>query len=256
MSSRSARITRERPFYDLHADAYDALVTDPVEPWVEAVDERLRIAELAPASILDAGCGTGRHAQALVARGHDVALLDASPALLAIAARRCPGSRTFLTDLCAPAVTGLFSAVTCRGVLNDLLEDRERDAALGALASLIVPGGLLVLDVRESEASRRRADGAWRSRQVAVAGGATLAFSSRPTWQDGRIVVDERYELTPEVGRPASVREYTFAMRPWAEEELLARLSAVGFGRIAVEAGVGRRTPDRLLVTAHRTSDL
>jgi len=90
--SRSARVSAERPFYDLYAAAYDALITGPVEPWVQAVDEHLVGAGREHAAILDAGCGTGRHARGLIDRGHRVTLMDASERLLAVARGRCPGA--------------------------------------------------------------------------------------------------------------------------------------------------------------------
>ena len=60
MDVRSAEVARSRPFYAAHAEAYDLLITDPVEPWVSAVHDRLVADGSAPATILDAGCGTGR----------------------------------------------------------------------------------------------------------------------------------------------------------------------------------------------------
>lgn len=252
MTSRSARITSERPFYDLHADAYDALVMDPVEPWAHAVGERLRDLGLRSASILEAGCGTGRHAAALIERGHRVTLLDASSALLAIAVQRCPDARALLADICAPDLAERFDAVTCRGVLNDLVEDGERDAALNSFAALTRPDGLLVLDVRESEASQRRADGRWRTAEAQLAGGDRLNFSSRPLWRADRIVVEERYELVAKDGARSPARGYTFEMRPWTRNELEAGLSRAGFEHVEITTSVGRRTPDRLLVTARR----
>lgn len=41
VTSHSAQVSRSRPFYARHAQAYDLLVTDPVEPWVQAVHQRL-----------------------------------------------------------------------------------------------------------------------------------------------------------------------------------------------------------------------
>jgi SAM-dependent methyltransferase len=249
VASRSAKITVERPFYDLHADAYDALITDPVEPWVDAVDERLRAAALNSASVLDAGCGTGRHAAALMARGHRVTLLDASPRLLAIARTRCPDSPAHQADICAPNLPETFDAIMCRGVLNDLISDEERDAALGSFAALLRDDGLLFLDVRETVESRRRADGEWRRSEAALDRGETLTFASRPFWRADRIVVEERYELVGRDGS-SSVHEYVFAMRPWGRDEITARLNAAGFTDVETLHGVGRRTPDRLFVTA------
>lgn len=251
MTSRSARITTERPFYDLHADAYDALITDPVEPWVDAVDERLRGAGLSSASVLDAGCGTGRQAQALRERGHHVSLLDASSRLLTIASGRCPGSPVHQTDICAPRLRESFEAIMCRGVLNDLVLDEERDAALESFAALLREDGLLFLDVRETVEARRRADGQWRHSEAALPDGETLRFASRPRWRADRIVVEEHYELISRDGS-SSVHEYVFEMRPWGRAELTTRLTAAGFTDIKTVQGVGRRTPDRLFTTARR----
>lgn len=147
MESRSADVAGDRPFYALDADAYDALITDPIAPWADAVHSSLLEAGLSRASVLDAGCGTGRHAHGLIERGHEVVLLDASEKLLEIAQRRCVGAPAYRTDICAPALSQDFDAITCRGVLNDLVADEERDAALASFARLLKPGGLLLLDV-------------------------------------------------------------------------------------------------------------
>lgn len=251
MSSPSAQVASERPFYDCHANAYDALITDPVEPWVTTVDDALQAAGFNRAQLLDAGCGTGRHAAALIERGHDVTLLDASAALLRIARERCPHAPALVSDLCAPAITGPFDAVTSRGVLNDLLTDRERADAVRSFARITRIGGLLVLDVREAAMSQQRAYGSARTTDVDLPDGSHLRFVSRPTWNAGRIVVEERYELDVGSGAPI-VSEYLFEMRPWTRGEMHALLTSVGYENIKIRAGVGRRTPDRLLVTARR----
>ncbi|WP_306213867.1 class I SAM-dependent methyltransferase [Actinoplanes sp. RD1] len=231
MTSASARVSNERPFYRRHADAYDELVTDSVESWVAAVHSRVS----PRARLLDAGCGTGRHAAAFAALGHRVELADASPALLAQAARRCPGARTHLVDLCSARLAG-FDAVTCRGVLNDMITDAERAAAVGALAAALRPGGALFLDVREEGAARRRADGTEHTRTAGA-----LTFTSRTTWRDGLLHVAERYGDVP----------YEFRMRPWPVTELTERLAAAGLRVAELGPGVGRRTPDRLFVVAY-----
>lgn len=178
--------------------------------------------------------------------------MDASAALLAIAARRCPDSLAVLADICAPAMDEEFDAVICRGVLNDLIEDQEREEAIGSLAALVASGGMLVVDVREADASRQRADATWRKTEVAMADGTHLRFSSRPSWRTGLIVVDERYEILDGADPVSPPREYIFQMRPWTNAEVEARLDKAGFERIEIEPGVGRRTADRLLVTARR----
>jgi hypothetical protein len=50
------RLEQSRPFYEGFGCAYDLLVTDPVEPWVDCVCQTMRTHRVGqPASILDAG---------------------------------------------------------------------------------------------------------------------------------------------------------------------------------------------------------
>lgn len=247
--SGSAGVSRERPFYAEYADAYDLLVADPVEPWVEAVGQCLAVAGCRGGVVLDAGCGTGRQAAALAAFGYRVDLADASPALLARAAQRNPGARALNVDLCAMQVDPIYHAVICRGVLNDMVTDAERVAVLACFAAALRPGGLLVLDVRERDGSRRRADGVARSRTVDVGPRGRLTFTSSASWRAEKLYVTEEYHLEPADGPPArSLTE--FVMRPWSIDEVHMRLGAAGFGDIDIRPGVGRPTGDRLFITA------
>jgi SAM-dependent methyltransferase len=247
--SASARTSSERPFYALHADAYDLLITDPVEPWVDAVHDVLVGSGRSPAFILDAGCGTGRHAAGLIAKGHRVDVLDASAELLSQAAARCPRSRATAADLCTMQVRPRYDAVTCRGVLNDMITEVDRSSAVRSLAGSLVPGGVLFLDVREAAGSRRRADGVARSRQVDLGDGSRLTFVSRTTWRRGRLEVEETYEMD-RPAMPSRVSHYSFTMRPWTEPELRDVLRDSGLRDVRISAGVGRRSPDRWFVVA------
>jgi hypothetical protein len=116
-----------------------------------------------------------------------------------------------------------------------------------SLATSLVPGGVLFLDVREREGSRLRADGATRFRQVDLGDGRRLTFVSRTTWSAGRLRVAEEYELT---GAGTTRSHHLFTMRPWTEAELREVLGACGLHNVRIGAGVGRRTPDRLFVVA------
>jgi SAM-dependent methyltransferase len=249
VTSASARFSAERPFYSRHAEAYDLLITNPVAPWVDAVHDRLVRDGRPRAAVLDAGCGTGRHAAALMAKGHRVDVADASAELLARAAERCPGSRALLVDLCALGLVSEYDAVTCRGVLNDMITDAGREAAIASLTASLRPGGLLFLDVREEEASRLRADGASRCVVAELGDHRELRFSSRSRWGHGLLHVEERYELVVD-GRTEEESSYDFTMRPWSRGELTAVLRRHGMRTVDIADGVGRRTADRLFVVA------
>lgn len=182
--------------------------TDPVEQWANAVDALLA----PPAHIYDAGCGTGRHAAALLARGHDVELADTSPDLLRVAARRCPGATTHLADIRRLPPDPRFDAVTCPGALDDLAGD-ERAAALRSLAGQLRSGGLLLLDVREAcpqaeEAGLRRAGltdvtvGASRSNRLLVTARKPGRLPTTPPLGTLTRVIGglRRYGLAPALG--------------------------------------------------------
>ncbi|AHG44432.1 methyltransferase [Rhizobium leguminosarum bv. trifolii CB782] len=90
--------------YDAFAAAYDA--DNEVNAW-NAYYERPAILalvdEVAGLSVLDAGCGGGAHALALLERGAVVTGIDASAGMLDIAQRRLEGrARLLLADLSEP----------------------------------------------------------------------------------------------------------------------------------------------------------
>lgn len=246
------RLEQSRPFYEDFGWAYDLLVGDPVEPWVDCVCEALRAHRVGqPASILDAGGGTGRHAGLLTRRGHDVTLVDASGALVEQAERRVP--KVFQADLRRLALRSRFDVVLSRGVLNDLVQDENRDAALGSFAAHLRVGGLLVLDVREREASARRyGNGRTLEKTVSTHRG-ELRFVSRGLMKGSLIHIQERHELSG-AGGSRSCASHEFMMRPWSRGELSDRLGAAGFAAIDVLPSPTRESDDRLLVTALRPS--
>lgn len=239
-----------RPFYSAFADLYDHVVTDPVGPWTEAVEGALASRGVDRGTLVDAGCGTGRHAAAFAALGHRITLLDASAELLAVASARCPEAPAHLDDLRDPRLRGPFDVLTCRGVLNDLLEDDDRDAAVLSSARLLRPGGVLALDVRDAGRSREKADGAPRSTTVPRDAGGAVTFTSRSQWDDGLLVVAEEHREHRPDGA-VDLREHTFRMRPWTEQEVRERLGRAGFVDVVTGPGVGGRW-DRLFVTAVR----
>ncbi|WP_229328405.1 class I SAM-dependent methyltransferase, partial [Streptomyces sp. UNOC14_S4] len=88
---------------------------------------------------LDVACGTGRQTERLAALGHRVVGTDASPAMLARARHRLPGSAFAVADMVAlPFADGGFNLVTrCLGLTHQ--EDLGR--AVGELGRVLRPGG-------------------------------------------------------------------------------------------------------------------
>lgn len=102
------------------------------------------------ARILDAGCGPGRTAGALAARGHQVVGVDADPALIAAAEIDYPGPHYLVADLtefdlAAHGEPEPFDAVVCAGnVLAFVAPDTEADV-VARLGAHLKPDGFAVI---------------------------------------------------------------------------------------------------------------
>jgi hypothetical protein len=127
----------------------------------------------------------------------------------------------------------------------------HRDSVFRSFAACLRPKGLLIVDVREEDRSRQRADRTPHHRTVEIQPGTCLDFTSTVAWNAGLLHVHEQYVLRTEQQAPQE-STYDFVMRPWTEEELHQRLATAGFRDIQTGPGIGRKTSDRLLVTAVR----
>jgi SAM-dependent methyltransferase len=98
----------------------------------------------APNSVLDAGCGTGRVAIELAARGFDVVGVDLDPSMLDEARRKAPELEWVLSDLAGLRLRRDFDAAVLAGnVMIFVAAGSERDV-LTRIAEHVRPGGLVV----------------------------------------------------------------------------------------------------------------
>jgi ubiquinone/menaquinone biosynthesis C-methylase UbiE len=108
------------------------------EPVVRALVDRVP-----PGRALDAACGTGRHTAYLAARGHRVAGVDASPAMLDKARVRVPSADLRVGDLAhLPFDDGAFDLAVCALALSHL---PDPGPAIVELARVLRPSGALVV---------------------------------------------------------------------------------------------------------------
>ncbi len=127
--------------YSSWAQTYDQPGNDTIaleEPIVHSL-----LDDLPPGPVLDAACGTGRHAAYLAAGGHEVLGVDVSEAMLAHARRRLPAADLRVGDLTdLPLEDDSVTGAVCALALSHLAEIAPPVAELGRV---LVPGGRLII---------------------------------------------------------------------------------------------------------------
>jgi SAM-dependent methyltransferase len=127
--------------WDAHPEDFAAFLEQLCLPLQGAALDGARVTS--GTRLLDAGCGAGLLALLANLRGAQVAALDASPALLAIARRRLPGADVREGDLEAlPFADRSFDAVTA---VNSLFYAADMAAAMREIARVVRPGGRAVV---------------------------------------------------------------------------------------------------------------
>jgi SAM-dependent methyltransferase len=112
------------------------------------------------AATLEVGCGEGRVARDLVARGHRVTGLDASPTLLSAAAQADPASRYVEGPAEAlPFEDGAFDLVVA---YNSLMDVEDMPVAVREAARVLAPGGRLCACITHPLPDA----GSWRDEEV------------------------------------------------------------------------------------------
>ncbi|MCA1683256.1 MAG: class I SAM-dependent methyltransferase [Actinobacteria bacterium] len=132
---------------------------------------------LGPATVLDAGCGTGRVALELARRGVDVMGVDLDPAMLEIARAKGPELRWTQGDLTEIDVGRAFDVVVMAGNVLVFLAPGTEGRVVANMARHLAPGGALVAGFQLDEG---RLDLATYDAHCAAAG---LALQHRwATW--------------------------------------------------------------------------
>lgn len=99
---------------------------------------------LAPRSVLDAGCGTGRVAAELARRGVAVVGVDVDPSMIEAARRRAPELEWIEADLCQLDLGRRFDVVVLAGNVPLFTPPGTQAALVAACAGHVAPGGAMV----------------------------------------------------------------------------------------------------------------
>jgi SAM-dependent methyltransferase len=125
---------------------YDRRFDDLAATGMDMHGEAALVASYRPATVLDAGCGTGRVAIELARRGHDVVGTDVDPAMLAAARTKAPALTWLEADLTDPGLDlgRTFDVVVLAGNVLIFVPTGTEGRAIANAARFLAPGGRLV----------------------------------------------------------------------------------------------------------------
>jgi SAM-dependent methyltransferase len=176
---------------DVSGDAYDARYDERAAAGENVHGEADLVMRYAPATVLDAGCGTGRIARELARRGVDTVGVDLDPEMLATARRRAPELTWVLADLASIDLDRTFDLAIAAGNVMILLTPGTEGAVLTSVARHVRTGGLLIagFQLRESHLTLAEYD-----RAAAAAG---FALEDRwATWEREPWRADSGYAVS------------------------------------------------------------
>ena len=126
-------------------DEYDARFSERAAAGLDVHGEADFVAALEPATVLDAGCGTGRVAIELARRGVAVTGIDVDHGMLATARSKAPELRWHLGDLAtAPLPAQSYDVIVLAGNVMIFVEPGAEAAVVANLAPALTSGGALV----------------------------------------------------------------------------------------------------------------
>jgi len=124
--------------------AYQARFDSLAEQGMDVHGEASLVRALNPASVLDAGCGTGRVAIELARHGVEVVGVDRDSSMITEAKRRAPSLDWVEADLATLALGRQFDVVVMAGNVPLFCAPADRRALVEACAAHVSSGGSMV----------------------------------------------------------------------------------------------------------------
>jgi SAM-dependent methyltransferase len=129
---------------DLPIEAYEARFARQEARGEHIHGEADFICRYEPASVLDAGCGTGRVAIELARRGIEVAGVDLDDEMLAAARLKEPEIEWICADLAGLDLDRTFDVVAMPGNIPLFCRPEDRVALVAGVARHVAPNGMLI----------------------------------------------------------------------------------------------------------------
>jgi SAM-dependent methyltransferase len=131
------------------AELYDTIYSEfkDYSEEVRKIVALLREKSPSARTVLDVGCGAGRHAALLTAEGYKVDGLDIESAFVEIARTRCPEGRFFRGDMASFDLGKSYDAVLCLFSSIGYVRTPERlSQAVRSIRRHLAPGGIALVE--------------------------------------------------------------------------------------------------------------
>lgn len=131
------------------------------------------------ASLLEIGCGEGRDACHLLARGYGLLATDVSPEAISFCRKQMPEAADCfrVLDCVAGQLDGAFDFIYAVAVLHMLVSDAHRDSFYTFIRSHLKPGGIALIGTMGDGTVERESD-------ISTA----FALQPRTHWQTGAVL--------------------------------------------------------------------
>lgn len=227
-------------FYDNFSSDYDRFVSWPGRLALEMPFLERQLRELGAQNVLDAACGTGRHALALAQAGFQPAGADLSAEMIARARENAQAVGAEISfkvagfgELTSAFGVTSFDALFCLGnSLPHLLTPQLLSAALADFALLLKPGGLVIIQNRNFDAvmaNRQR----WMEPQSARENQTEWLFQRFYDFEPDGLLTFNIITLRREGGGDWKQSIQSTPLRPLLSGELRAAFLNAGFEAIA-----------------------
>jgi SAM-dependent methyltransferase len=217
------------------------------------VIDLLRRAGIVSGLVVELGCGSGVTAGALVDEGYEVLGIDASPAMIELAARNAPGAELRVGSFVSEPLPRCAAVIAIGEVLGYLLDPRagmaEIERLFARVHAALPPGGLFVFDL----AGPGRAPGPEPARNYALGGDWAVLHEASEDPERGLL----RRRITTFRREPHGRRyrrsdeQHELVLVP--AQEALAKLRACGFSARSLPGYGGKRmAPGHSVFVARR----
>lgn len=231
MSARSqAECEYEPAGYDAFARIYSQTMAEDFARRALPAVRRLLLGNLpAGAYVLDACCGSGQFARALLELGFRVTGMDSSESMLLLARSTAPSAQFICADVRRFALPALFDATIC--TFNSLAHVNDADAlraAFNNIRAALRPEGRLLFDLTMEDGYVRR----WRGQFELMSDGHLCIV--RPSYNAARQLARNDVTIVAVSGASAGKNSWQFTIwqKCHTENDVRHALHAGGFTRV------------------------